>query len=79
MNDKTYIKGKDAALEDYIDSFKLMFDEQTLTSCHDVINGKENFFGLHSPGLSLDGFATHKKLLDGYRKLHHAKQGNWKK
>ena len=66
-------------LEGYIDSFKLMFDEQTLTNCHDVITGKENFFGLHSPGLSLDGFVTHKKLLDGYRKLHHAKQNNWKK
>ncbi len=66
-------------LEDYIDCFKLMFDEQTLTNCHDVITGKENFFGLHSPGLSLDGFVTHKKLLDGYRKLHHAKQNNWKK
>jgi len=66
-------------LEDYIDSFKLMFDEQTLTNCHDVITGKENFFGLHSPGLCLDGFTTHKKLLDGYRKLHQAKLNNWKK
>jgi ribosomal protein S12 methylthiotransferase accessory factor len=66
-------------LEDYIDSFKLMFDENTLTNCHDVITGKENFFGLHSPGLSLDGFVTHKKLLDGYNKLHQAKLNNWKK
>ncbi|MCW8851730.1 MAG: 30S ribosomal protein S12 methylthiotransferase accessory factor YcaO [Gammaproteobacteria bacterium] len=66
-------------LEDYIDSFKLMFDENTLTNCHDVITGKENFFGLHSPGLSLDGFVTHNKLLDGYRKLHQAKLNNWKK
>ncbi len=66
-------------LEDYIDSFKLMFDEQTLSNCHDVITGKENFFGLHSPGLSLDGFITHKKLLDGYRKLHQAKLNNWEK
>jgi len=66
-------------LEDYIDSFKLMFDENTLANCHDVITGKENFFGLHSPGLSLDGFVTHKKLLDGYNKLHQAKLNNWKK
>jgi ribosomal protein S12 methylthiotransferase accessory factor len=66
-------------LEDYIDSFKLMFDENTLTNCHDVITGKENFFGLHSPGLSLDGFVTHNKLLDGYSKLHQAKLNNWKK
>lgn len=66
-------------LEDYTDSLKLMFDDRTLSDCLDVISGKENFFGLHSPGLSLDGFTTHKKLLDGYRKLHRAKQQNWLK
>ena len=64
-------------LEDYTDSLKLMFGEQTLADCLDVISGKENFFGLHSPGLSLDGFVTHQKLLDGYKKLHLAKQNNW--
>ncbi len=64
-------------LEDYTDSLKLMFGEQTLSNCLDVVTGKENFFGLHSPGLSLDGFATHSKLLDGYKKLHIAKQNNW--
>ena len=66
-------------LEDYIDSLKLMFGEQTLADCLDVISGKENFFGLHSPGLSLDGFVTHQKLLEGYKKLHLAKQNNWQK
>ncbi len=64
-------------LEDYTDSLKLMFGEQTLSDCLDVVSGKENFFGLHSPGLSLDGFVTHQKLLDGYKKLHIAKQNNW--
>ena len=66
-------------LHDYFDSLKLMFGEQTLTDCLNVISGEENFFGLHSPGLSLEGFNTHKKLLDGYRKLHIAKSNNWKK
>ncbi len=66
-------------LEDFSDSLKLLFDKKTLNDCMNVISGKENFFGLHSPGLSLDGFETHKKLLDGYRKLHLAKQNNWKK
>jgi len=65
-------------LEDYRDSLKLMFAEKTLSECLDVISGRENFFGLHSPGLSLEGFNTHKKLLDGYKKLHRAKQNNWK-
>ena len=66
-------------LDDYTDSLKLMFGEQTLSDCLEVISGKENFFGLHSPGLSLDGFVTHQKLLDGYKKLHLAKQNNWQK
>ena len=66
-------------LDDYTDSLKLMFSEQTLSDCLDVISGQENFFGLHSPGLSLDGFVTHQKLLDGYKKLHLAKQNNWQK
>jgi len=66
-------------LNDYSDSLKLLFEEQTLENCLDVISGKENFFGLHSPGLSLDGFNTHRKLLEGYQKLHLAKQNNWQK
>ncbi|MBE9568956.1 MAG: YcaO-like family protein [Proteobacteria bacterium] len=66
-------------LRDYTDSLRLMFGEQTLDDAFDVTSGKENFFGLHSPGLSLDGFKTHARLLDGYKKLHIAKQNNWKK
>ena len=66
-------------LDDYKNSFNLMFDNKTLSNCLDVISGKENFFGLHSPGLSLDGFVTHQKLLEGYKKLHIAKQQNWQK
>jgi len=66
-------------IDDYTDSLKLMFEQQTLSNCINVISGDENFFGLHSPGLSLEGFVTHQKLLDGYKKLHLAKQNNWKK
>ena len=66
-------------LNDYTDSLKLLFDEKTLKNCLDVISAKQIFFGLHSPGLSLEGFNTHKKLLEGYKKLHLAKQNNWQK
>jgi len=70
---------EDRNIEDFSDSLKLLFDEQTLSDCMKVISGEDNFFGLHSPGLCLDGFETHKKLLEGYKKLHLAKQNNWKK
>jgi ribosomal protein S12 methylthiotransferase accessory factor len=64
-------------LEHYMDSLKLLFGEQTLEKGLDVISGEEKFCGLHSPGLSLEGFDMHNKLLEGYKKLHHAKLHNW--
>ncbi len=66
-------------LADYADGFRLMYGEKRLLRCIDIIEAKEIFHGLHSPGLGLEGFATHKKLLQGYQKLHIAKQDNWKK
>jgi ribosomal protein S12 methylthiotransferase accessory factor len=61
----------------YIDSLTLMFGAENVTTGIDLIEGREVFHGIHSPGLSLDGFVTHQKLLEGYQKLHHAKQTNW--
>lgn len=63
--------------EDFQKSFELMYGTETLKICTAIIDGKEIFYGLHSPGLSLEGFHTHKRLLDGYRKLHNAKIKNW--
>ena len=65
--------------QDYEDSLKLMYGNDNVKVAIDLIEGKEIFHGLHSPGLSLQGFNTHKKLLEGYQKLHKAKQTNWKK
>lgn len=59
--------------KDYVKSLVLMYGEDTLQSCVEIINKKEIFHGLHSPGLSLDGFESHKKLLEAYAKLHKAK------
>ncbi len=72
------VNNSNQQLGDYQHSFTLLFDETTLTNCLNVISGKENFFGLHSPGLSLAGFTLHHKLLESYQKLHLAKQNNWK-
>ena len=64
--------------DDYIDSLSLMYGETTVRHGIDVVEGREVFHGLHSPGLCLEGFQLHKRLLEGYRKLHKAKQTNWK-
>ena len=62
---------------DYTSSLILMYGEYAVDVCIKLLEGEERFYGLHSPGLSLEGFSTHKKLLDGYAKLHNAKQKNW--
>ena len=68
----------DRDYDHYRDSLELMYGTDTVNTGIDIIEGKELFHGLHSPGLSLEGFNTHKKLLEGYAKLHRAKQTNWK-
>ncbi len=65
--------------EQYIDSLKLMYGEQLIDTGIRLLEGEERFHGLHSPGLSLDGFELHNKLLQGYAKLQRAKQQNWSK
>lgn len=62
----------------YEKSLGLMYGDDNVKTGIDIIEGNELFHGLHSPGLSLDGFDTHRKLLEGYQKLHKAKQNNWK-
>ena len=65
--------------EDYSHSLSLMYGADTVGRSIDIVESREVFDGLHSPGLSLDGFELHKKLLDGYSKLHRAKQRYWQK
>ncbi len=64
---------------DYEMSLELMYSKQSVKICVELIEGNELFYGLHSPGLSLAGFARHKKLLEGYAKVHKAKQDYWNK
>ena len=65
--------------DDYADSLTLMFGDENMTVARKIIDCEETFHGLHSPGLCLEGFVTHNKLLDGYAKLHKFKQNNWNK
>ncbi|MGB5582285.1 MAG: 30S ribosomal protein S12 methylthiotransferase accessory factor YcaO [Gammaproteobacteria bacterium] len=69
---------EDRDFDDYSNSLSLMYGEACVQRCIDIVEGREVFHGLHSPGLSLEGFEQHHRLLRGYRKLHKAKQDNWK-
>ncbi len=59
--------------EEYAPSLALMYSQETLDLCLNIIQKKEIFYGLHSPGLGLEGFRKHQKLLEAYAKLHKAK------
>lgn len=63
--------------EDYSNSLVLMYGEDSVINGIEIVEGREVFHGLHSPGLGLEGFELHNKLLEGYRKLQKAKQENW--
>lgn len=63
--------------DDYSDSLTQMYGEENVKTGVKLIDGSEIFHGRHSPGLSLEGFDNHHKLLKGYEKLHKFKQANW--
>lgn len=62
---------------DYQDALGLMFGSDNVTLAIEIAEGRTLFNGLTFPGLSLNGFKKHAALLDGYRKLHVAKQNHW--
>ena len=62
---------------DFADGMNKLYGKEYVSICTKVLHGTEVFHGLHSPGLSLDGFELHNELLKGYAKLHAAKLNNW--
>jgi ribosomal protein S12 methylthiotransferase accessory factor len=64
--------------EDFTVGLDKLYGPEYVSICRKILDGTEVFHGLHSPGLSLDGFEEHKKLLECYKKLHIAKENNWK-
>jgi len=67
------IKLTHKTLGDYRHSLGLMYSEECVDVCLHILEGSVKFHGLHSPGLSLEGFEKHQSLLDGYAKVHKAK------
>ena len=63
--------------DDYADGLNKLYGKEYVSICSKVLDGREVFHGLHSPGLSLQGFELHNELLKGYQKLHKFKQHNW--
>jgi ribosomal protein S12 methylthiotransferase accessory factor len=47
-----------------------LYGAETLDTATDLIDGDVRFFGLASPGMSLEGCALHQRLLTEYQKAH---------
>ncbi len=73
----TIVLDDEKSFASYRDSLQLLYGAETLQRCVDLVQSKTQFHGLHFPGLSLEGFKTHLTLLEGYKKLHRAKQEGW--
>ena len=65
---------------DYVEyeaGLALMYGQQNVTTGLAIVEGKTVFHDLLCPGLGLEGFERHTKLLEGYEKLQAAKRNNW--
>jgi ribosomal protein S12 methylthiotransferase accessory factor len=62
-------------LAEYEEALSFMYISDSLAVAKALVSGTQKFYGLHSPGLSLEGFNTHASLLAVYEKLHAAKLG----
>ena len=58
----------DAAL--YTDALHQLYGVQALQQAQALLTREQRFFGLHSPGLDLEGCDMHQRLLAAYGKLH---------
>ena len=61
-------------LPDYLNTLATLYSRELLEDALNIFEAKELFYGLHFPGLSLEGFEKHLLLIQTYKKLHVAKR-----
>ncbi len=54
----------------YAAALEQLYGSDTLRLAQALLAGEERFFGLHAPGLTLQGCAMHQRLLAAYAKVH---------
>ena len=60
-------------LEHYTHSFNRMFGEENMNNVIGSVTGEVRFFGLTETNMQLDGLDKHLRLIESYKKLHHAR------
>ncbi len=64
----------DLELENYIDSLRRMYGEETVNDAVSSVTGSVRFFGLTPTNMRLDGIDKHSRLIASYEKLQVARQ-----
>ncbi len=64
-------------IADFEQGLEKLYGREYLSISRRIVAAEEVFHGLHSPGLSLQGFETHCALLDTYARLQQAKTQYW--
>jgi ribosomal protein S12 methylthiotransferase accessory factor len=54
----------------YLDALRQLYGAGAVAQAHALIMQTDRFMGLPSPGVSLEGCAMHRKLLQAYDKVH---------
>ena len=54
----------------YSNALEHLYGADTLHQAQALLSGEQRFFGLHSPGMALEGCDMHQRLLAAYGKLH---------
>ncbi len=60
-------------LDDFIHNFQRMFGVETMDNVMGTVKGEIRFYGLTETSMALEGLDRHLKLIDSYKKLHHAR------
>ena len=64
---------EDLALSDFIGNLRRMFGDEVMDAVTGSVSGEVRFHGLVETNLDLDGLDRHQKLIESYKKIHHAR------
>ncbi len=61
-------------LDDFIYNLNRMFGKAVMVNVVGSVNGEIRFFGLTKTSIKLEGLDKHLRLIESYKKLHHARR-----
>jgi ribosomal protein S12 methylthiotransferase accessory factor len=65
---------EEMTLDDFISNLNRMFGKAVMVNVVGSVNGEIRFFGLTKTSTKLEGLDKHLRLIESYKKLHHARE-----